>query len=87
MAQLIVRNLEDDVKKKLVLRARKHGNSMEEEVRDILRNAVKSELAKESPMGFGSHFASYFKGIGLTEPLPELRGHRPKPADFDQSEP
>ncbi len=43
MAQLVVRNLEDEVKKRLQLRAIRHGRSMEEEVRDILRNAVKDE--------------------------------------------
>jgi plasmid stability protein len=43
MAQLVVRNLEDSVKKRLQRRAAKHGRSMEEEVRDILRNAAKDE--------------------------------------------
>ena len=37
MAQLIVRNLEDAVKRKLKRRAARHGRSMEEEIRDILR--------------------------------------------------
>jgi antitoxin FitA len=39
MAQLVVRNLEDAVKRRLKRRADKHGRSMEEEVRDILRAA------------------------------------------------
>ncbi len=43
MAQLVVRNLDDDVKAKLQRRAKRHGRSTEEEVRDILRNAVKEE--------------------------------------------
>jgi len=38
MAQLVVRNLDDDVKAKLQQRARRHGRSTEEEVREILRN-------------------------------------------------
>ena len=41
-AQLVVRNLEEDVKARLQKRAKKHGRSMEEEVRDILRKAVKN---------------------------------------------
>ena len=39
-AQLVVRNLEQEVKTRLQKRAKKHGRSMEEEVRDILRKAV-----------------------------------------------
>ena len=34
MAQLVVRNLDDDVKAKLQKRAKRHGHSTEEEVRD-----------------------------------------------------
>ena len=40
MAQVIVRNIEDDVKAGLKQRATFHGWSMEEEVRQILRRAV-----------------------------------------------
>ena len=43
MAQVIVRNLDDAVKRKLQRRAARHGRSMEEEIRDILRDAVKDE--------------------------------------------
>ena len=35
MAQVIVRNLEDSVKRKLQRRAAKHGRSMEAEAREI----------------------------------------------------
>jgi len=45
MAQLIVRNLEDKVKRRLRQRAKNHGRSMEEEARVIIRAAVS---AKES---------------------------------------
>ena len=40
MAQFVVRNIENGVKDRLQRRARRNGHSMEEEVRDILRNAV-----------------------------------------------
>ena len=46
MAQLVVRNLDDDVKVKLQQRAKQHGWSTEEEVREILRNAVGNEPQK-----------------------------------------
>jgi antitoxin FitA len=82
MAQLIVRNLDDDVKAKLQRRAKKHGRSTEEEVRDILRNAVKEEIGQR--VGLGSRMASRFKGIGLDEAIPELRGEPARPAKFDR---
>lgn len=40
MATLTIRNLEDDVRDKLRVRAAQHGRSMEDEVRVILRGAV-----------------------------------------------
>jgi antitoxin FitA len=71
MAQVIVRNLEDTVKRKLQRRAARHGRSMEEEVRDILRNAVKDE--GRTRKGFGTEAAALFKGIGLEKPISELK--------------
>lgn len=82
MAQVIVRNLDDAVKRKLKQRAARHGHSMEEEVRDILRNAVKDE--GRSRKGLGTEIAELFKGIGLDEPIQELRGFPVKPAKFDE---
>jgi plasmid stability protein len=83
MAQLVVRNLEDDVKAKLQKRARQHGRSTEEEVRDILRNAVKHE--GESQLGLGSRIAALFAGIGLREgeEIPEQRGFPAIPPDLE----
>ena len=43
MAQFIVRHLEENVKARLKRRAARHGRSMEEEVRHILRDAVKEQ--------------------------------------------
>ena len=40
MAMLTIRNLEDEVKGRLRMRAAKHGRSMEEEARQILRQAL-----------------------------------------------
>ena len=81
MAQLLVRLLDDDVKAKLQVRARRHGRSTEEEVREILRNAVRYEGGARAPLG--SRLASRFAGIGLTEDVPELRGEEARPADFE----
>ena len=80
MAQLIVRQLEEDVKNRLIRRAESNGRSMEDEVREILRNAVRDE--NRPPSKLGSRIAARFRKIGLTEDLPELRGQRPRPPDF-----
>ncbi len=81
MAQLIVRNIEGSVKSRLKRRASRHGRSMEEEVRDILRNAVKDE-EKAPAKGLGTEIAELFKDIGLDEDIPELRGYTIKPPRF-----
>ena len=82
MAQFIVRQLEEDVKTRLKRRAARAGRSMEEEVRHILRNAVKQGNA--SAQRLGSRIAARFAKTGLTADLPELRGQAPLPADFDK---
>ena len=40
MASITIRNLDDDLKRRLRVRAAKHGRSMEEEAREILRQVV-----------------------------------------------
>lgn len=46
MAQLIVRNIEDDVVEALKLRAAKHGRSAEAEHRELLRAALLRQPSK-----------------------------------------
>ena len=78
MAQFIVRDLEDDIKAKLKRRAKRHGRSMEEEVRNILRNAAKEENRPLPKLG--SRIAARFAKMGLAKDLPELHGQAPRPA-------
>jgi len=82
MAQLVVRNIEATVKSRLKRRAARRGRSMEEEVRDILRDAVKKE-EEASTGGLGTAIASRFRKLGLEFDIPELRGHKIKPVSFD----
>jgi plasmid stability protein len=63
MAQVIVRNLEDSVKRKLKQRAAGHGHSMEQEIREILRNAVKHE--GHPRRGLGTEIANSSRGSDL----------------------
>jgi plasmid stability protein len=82
MAQLLVRNLENQLKVRLQRRAKRHGRSMEEEARDILRNALREE---DSPAaGLGTGIAALFSETGLHEDITELRGHAVTPATFER---
>jgi plasmid stability protein len=64
MAQLVVRNIENAVKAKLQRRAKRNGRSMEEEVREILRDAAKGEGGSRRK-GLGTEIGELFRGIGL----------------------
>lgn len=82
MAQILVRGLDEDVKRRLKLRAERNGRSMEDEIRTILRDAVRRPLARA--VGLGSAIAARMSASGATldSPLPELRGAGVRPARF-----
>jgi plasmid stability protein len=83
MGQLIVRQIDDDTKRRLKQRAARHGVSMEEEIRTILQNAVLRDDGKK--VGLGSEIAALFWDIkDNDEPLPELPDEPVKPATFDE---
>ena len=77
MAQLVVRNIEAAVKTRLQRRARRNGRSMEEEVRDILRNATNEDAPS---VGLGTELTRLFAKTGFEADIPELRGYEVKPA-------
>jgi antitoxin FitA len=81
MAQILIRQLDDDTKAKLQRIARQHGRSTEEEVREILRNAVRD--VDEASSRLGSRIAARFSRVGLSDDIPELRGNPVRPAQFD----
>jgi antitoxin FitA len=82
MAQLLVRNLDDDVKARLRVLAAQHGRSMEEEVRAILRSAVEQPPRST---GLGTRIAARFarSGLGDDESLPDFRNETVRPVAFD----
>jgi plasmid stability protein len=82
VAQILIRKLEEDVKAELRRRARRHGRSTEEEVREILRNAVGHQGGVRAPLG--SRLAARFGGVGLRADVRELRGQAARPADFER---
>ena len=82
MAQFVVRNLEDGVKQGLKRRAKRHGRSMEEEIRQILRTAARDE--RRPVQKLGSRIAARFKGAGLLDDVPELLGQAARAADLEE---
>jgi plasmid stability protein len=81
MAQILVLQVDDDVMNKLLRRASRHGRSLEEEVREILRNAVRSEGTARAPLG--TRLSARFQRDGLEKEIPELRGQSVQPAVFE----
>lgn len=82
MAQLLIRQIEEDVKEKLRKRAKRNGVSVEAEARAILR----AELLRTEPdeYGLGSKIAALFRDIpDNDEPLPEFPRESFKPRKFD----
>ena len=82
MASLTIRNIEDGVKASLRLRAAKHGRSMEEEARQILRRSLVKERAAA---GLGSRIAGRFAALGGVD-LPTVSRSLPRPSPgFDKA--
>ena len=77
----MVRNIEDGIKLWLQRRAKRHGWTLEEEVRDILRDAAKEEATPVR--GLETGIAALFRKNDLEMDIPELCGHGIKPAPFD----
>lgn len=78
MASITIRNLDDDVKRRLRVRAAEHGRSMEEEARDILRQVVGQP---SDPRNLGEAIHSRFAAVGGMDLTPAQRGPmRPTPA-------
>jgi plasmid stability protein len=76
MATLTIRNIDDDLKTSLRVQAARHGQSMEEEVRCILRQALsKSEQA----CGLGQRLASRFQSVASELPIAPRAPQRPPP--------
>ena len=70
MASITIRNLDDDLKRRLRVQAAENGRSMEEEVREILRQA----LGMPSPLqNLGQSIHARFAALGGVELSPVQR--------------
>lgn len=81
MASLTIRNIDDALKSSLRLSAARHGISMEEEVRQILRQVFTRSAPTE---GLGSRLSRRFAVLGGID-LPVVE-HSParQPPDFSE---
>ena len=64
MASMTIRNLDDDIKKRLRIQAAEHGHSMEEEARAILRAAL---TRTGSPTNLARAIRARFAPLGGVE--------------------
>lgn len=71
MASITIRNLDDEVKARLRLRAAGRGRSMEEEARAIVREAVDREPEPENLARFIHECFAPFGGVELALPTRE----------------
>ena len=80
MASITIRNLDDDVKTRLRVRAAEHHRSMEEEVRIILRDTVNGDRA--GPRNLATFTRACFASLGGVELELPPRGPMREPPDF-----
>lgn len=76
MTNLTIRNVDDTTKQRLRMRAARHGVSMAEEVRRILKEALRPT---EAPSGLGRRLRDRFAGLAVEEFVAPTR-HAPRPA-------
>ena len=77
MASLTIRNLDERTKAQLRIQAARHGRSMEEEARTILRDAVEARQPDAGGQGLGQRIQAHFAALGGVElELPERASHQ-----------
>lgn len=81
MASITIRNLDDDIKRRLRVRAAEHGRSMEEEAREILREVVRDT---RPPMNLADRLRARVAGIGGVDLDIPARDPMRTPPAFDQ---
>jgi antitoxin FitA len=72
MATLTIRQLDDSVKAKLRVRAAEHGKSMEEEAREILRQALAAPATGNDLVARVRELVEPFGGFDLELPKRQL---------------
>lgn len=83
MATMTIRNLDDDLKTLLRLRAARHGQSMEEEARSILRAALAGRVEDDSGAALYAAIRARVEPLGGVELELPAREPQRDPSDFD----
>jgi plasmid stability protein len=81
VAALSIRDLDDEVRRRLRVRAARHGRSMEAEVRAILTDAVSGPA---DGGGLAHALLTRFGALGGVDLEPPARTERPRPADLSE---
>ena len=81
MAALSIRDLDDDVRARLRIRAAQHGRSMEAEVRAILTDAVEAPDARP---GLAQELLARFGDLGGVDLELPARDDLPRAADLER---
>ena len=84
MASMTIRNLDDDLKTLLRLRAARHGKSMEEEARSILRSALADRVEDNSGAALYAAIRARVEPFGGVELEMPPREPQPEPLNFDE---
>jgi plasmid stability protein len=82
MSQMTIRNVDDELKRLLRVRAAHHGHSMEEEARQILRRALSRSDAPRDDLAATIH--ARFAALRGVELEPPKRGPARRPPDFSR---
>jgi plasmid stability protein len=85
MGSITIRNLDDQLKAALRFRAARHGVSMEQEVRNILKSTLAADGNPQSGLDFAHRIHERFKTLGGVDlPTPQRTPARPAP-DLDKA--
>ncbi len=80
MASITIRRIDEDIKERLRRRAARHGRSMEDEVRELLRTSLATETAE--PVNLAERIRARFAPLGGVELDPPEREPVREPPRF-----
>ena len=81
MVSITVRNLDDELERRLRMRAEENGRTIEQEAREILHRALDGEKAPTEKLGTAIH--ELFKPLGGVDLDIPPREPMPEPPKFD----
>ncbi|CAN5920312.1 hypothetical protein BH11PSE3_BH11PSE3_41040 [soil metagenome] len=85
MPDILIRNVSEQTKERLRRRAKRHGRSLEAELRATLESIVREEgQPEQARVGFGTWLASISRpGADISNVLDKLRSAPPRSVDFE----